>query len=393
MNCNKCGKKVDKDIKFCPNCGNTLEEKKTTKKVENKDITDDGASVAWGILGFFVPLAGLILFLVWMNNKKKSAKAAGLGALIGFVTSFLLTIVSIIFFTFSIRNIDYKYDPEPIIDNPIIESEKKDEPEEDNKKTIETKPIDITSINTDKKLSTKGFKPTSLVEFKNEEYDFSDKELKITRNYNQLVIKNSYSGSILFNYDNVKHAYYTYYDCSGLEFVLVETSDKVYLINTRVHETSNMQAVELKGKYTGFYKVDNHSYTCGGSNIILGKGTDGIYYDLNGEVGLELDNLYYYDSPNSFINIIRGYKIAGKYGSAKLIIQSSETDIVLGLIDVNNYAYTFGYDNGGTEEAVKLELINQTPVKAVEYSSNENIVILTFENGEQYSFEYASVVY
>lgn len=42
---------------------------------------DDG-SVGWGILGFFIPLVGLILFLVWKNEKPKSAKAAGTGALI-----------------------------------------------------------------------------------------------------------------------------------------------------------------------------------------------------------------------------------------------------------------------------------------------------------------------
>ncbi len=391
MNCNKCGKKVETGIKYCDNCGNKIEEvKKTSKKVEVKEETNnESGSFGWIVLGFFFPLVGLILFLVWMNTKKKSSKAAGLGALIGFCTSLLLTIISVVFFVIYLGNIDYDYDPDPSIDNPIVEPKKDDVPD----KNIETKPIDITSINTDNKLPAVSYKPTLMDEFENKEYDYKDKELKITRNYNQLVIKDSYSGSILFNYDNVKHAYYTYHDCNGLEFVLVETNDKVYLINTRVHEVSNMKAVELKGKYTGFYKASNHAYTCGGSNIILGKGEDGTYYDLNSEDGIELDKLFYYDSTNSYIGITRGYKIAGKTGSAKLIIQSSETDIVLGLIDVNNYAYTYGYDNGGSEETVKLELINQSPVKEVEYSSEDNIVILTFENDEQYSFEYASVVY
>lgn len=37
----------------------------------------------WGVLGFFVPIVGLILFIVWLKKKNSAAKAAGLGALIG----------------------------------------------------------------------------------------------------------------------------------------------------------------------------------------------------------------------------------------------------------------------------------------------------------------------
>lgn len=43
----------------------------------------DTGSVGWGILGFFIPLVGLILWLVWKDTKPKNAKSAGIGALIG----------------------------------------------------------------------------------------------------------------------------------------------------------------------------------------------------------------------------------------------------------------------------------------------------------------------
>lgn len=49
----------------------------------NTAVNDSG-SIGWGILGFFFPLVGLILFLVWKNTKPKCAKVAGMGALIGF---------------------------------------------------------------------------------------------------------------------------------------------------------------------------------------------------------------------------------------------------------------------------------------------------------------------
>lgn len=43
---------------------------------------NDSGSAGWGVLGFFIPIVGLILFLVWKDTKPKSAKAAGIGALI-----------------------------------------------------------------------------------------------------------------------------------------------------------------------------------------------------------------------------------------------------------------------------------------------------------------------
>ena len=44
---------------------------------------NDSGSIGWGVLGFLIPIVGLVLFLVWKNTKPKCAKMAGLGALIG----------------------------------------------------------------------------------------------------------------------------------------------------------------------------------------------------------------------------------------------------------------------------------------------------------------------
>ena len=43
---------------------------------------NDSGSIGWGILGFIIPIVGLVLFLVWKNTKPKCAKVAGIGALI-----------------------------------------------------------------------------------------------------------------------------------------------------------------------------------------------------------------------------------------------------------------------------------------------------------------------
>ena len=47
----------------------------------------DSGSIGWGVLGFFFPIVGLILFLVWKSTKPNCAKVAGIGALIGFILS------------------------------------------------------------------------------------------------------------------------------------------------------------------------------------------------------------------------------------------------------------------------------------------------------------------
>ena len=53
----------------------------------------DGGSFGWAVLGFCFPLVGLILYLVWKNNKPFSAKKAGIGALVGFVLNLILTFI------------------------------------------------------------------------------------------------------------------------------------------------------------------------------------------------------------------------------------------------------------------------------------------------------------
>lgn len=53
----------------------------------------DTGSFGWAVLGFFVPLAGLILWIVWKSEKPLSAKKAGMGALVGVIASVVLTII------------------------------------------------------------------------------------------------------------------------------------------------------------------------------------------------------------------------------------------------------------------------------------------------------------
>ena len=58
----------------------------------------EGSKFGWGVLGFFFPIVGFILFLVWIKDKKKASLASGIGALIGFIIGLLLTIIACVLF-------------------------------------------------------------------------------------------------------------------------------------------------------------------------------------------------------------------------------------------------------------------------------------------------------
>ena len=94
MKCNYCDYNVSEECKCCPNCG---ENPKTTKKnpikgqVKNKEekeknyntkFTKEALCISWSIIGFFIPIIGIILFCIWIKSKPKEAKAAGIGVLI-----------------------------------------------------------------------------------------------------------------------------------------------------------------------------------------------------------------------------------------------------------------------------------------------------------------------
>ncbi|KFI97179.1 hypothetical protein BSTEL_1731, partial [Bifidobacterium stellenboschense] len=57
---------------------------------------DDKGSFGWAVLGFFIPLIGLILFLVWKDQKPGDAKMAGMGALVSVIASVALWLLIVI---------------------------------------------------------------------------------------------------------------------------------------------------------------------------------------------------------------------------------------------------------------------------------------------------------
>ena len=72
--CKNCGAQIDDQAVVCPKCG-------VAQGPVQAPVVDNGG-FGWGLLGCCIPLAGLILFLVWRDTKPKTSKAAGIGALV-----------------------------------------------------------------------------------------------------------------------------------------------------------------------------------------------------------------------------------------------------------------------------------------------------------------------
>jgi len=73
--CRKCGALIDDYAAVCPKCGTPQ-----NGGPNNPPPAADNGGFLWGLLGCCIPIAGLILFLVWKDTKPRTAKAAGIGA-------------------------------------------------------------------------------------------------------------------------------------------------------------------------------------------------------------------------------------------------------------------------------------------------------------------------
>ena len=88
MYCQNCGNRLDANTAFCPRCG--------TQNGQPMTVEQDAPSGVFAILGFFFPLIGFILYLVYENKMPLRAKSAGKGALVGFIVGVVLIVAIVI---------------------------------------------------------------------------------------------------------------------------------------------------------------------------------------------------------------------------------------------------------------------------------------------------------
>ena len=85
--CKYCGAQIDDNAVVCTSCGSA---QNTAPAVVDK------GGFGWGALGCCIPIVGLILFLVWKDTKPKTAKAAGIGALVSVIIAIVYYVVMLV---------------------------------------------------------------------------------------------------------------------------------------------------------------------------------------------------------------------------------------------------------------------------------------------------------
>lgn len=112
MICKNCGAMVnDESARFCPFCGAAMENQGAQPQNQGgayqqppyyqqpyyqQPAQNDRGGCLWGGLGFLIPIAGLILFLVWKNERPNTAKACGIGALVSVILAVVFSILYVI---------------------------------------------------------------------------------------------------------------------------------------------------------------------------------------------------------------------------------------------------------------------------------------------------------
>ncbi len=72
-----------------------LAERREQQTAANLEA-DSGSKAGWGILSFFIPLVGLILFLMWKTDRPKTASVCGKCALAAVIVDVVVVILYVI---------------------------------------------------------------------------------------------------------------------------------------------------------------------------------------------------------------------------------------------------------------------------------------------------------
>lgn len=117
MFCKQCGKEIEDGSTFCPFCGaSQADDAQAQQQAQSQQpqqpyqapynnnpynqtyyappVQESGAG--WGVLGFFFPVVGLILFLVWKDDHPARSKGAGIGALVGVILNVVWIVIYVV---------------------------------------------------------------------------------------------------------------------------------------------------------------------------------------------------------------------------------------------------------------------------------------------------------
>ena len=78
---------------ICPKCGCPIAGKSLSKIQSNEEDLPNGGL---NVLGFLIPLAGLIMYCTMVGKTPKKANQIGIFSLVGFAINFIIIMISLI---------------------------------------------------------------------------------------------------------------------------------------------------------------------------------------------------------------------------------------------------------------------------------------------------------
>lgn len=363
MKCQKCGHESQEGLRFCSNCGSDLwsqpkqpenmQQMSAQEHVEAHQMAqqqaamqqqqqyaqhqynqqqpkEEKASVGLAILSWFIPIAGLIIFLSKRDKQPKTAKVSGICALISFILNILIVIVTLVF-TFSLTgkifdevgglvdtegSYSYIYEYEDEDDEDIVSdiiSDKTNDTEKDNTD-------DKVKDDTDDKTTTE---PTGGItnasnNWKDYQFTIGGTTLSLPCKYSDLK---SVTGFSLKSADEKSYLEKGYYTTANMYLndklaLYIELSnetsgDATYADCTVTSVTQSEYQVEngaAKITFPGGLQV-GQALTVDQAKALFGEPTDTYHYDSDGYVS---DSLTWsedtdYTSWNNFeIDIVNG---------------------------------------------------------------------------------------
>ena len=123
--CRSCGAEIVDRASVCPHCGTAQFAQQPSQPLQGAGAAsapgydpnqlmvggpvrvngvDDG-NFGWAVLGFFFPVVGLILYIVWKDEKPNSSRVVGRGA----IASVIVGVILYIFFLLGLHLFSYRY--------------------------------------------------------------------------------------------------------------------------------------------------------------------------------------------------------------------------------------------------------------------------------------------
>lgn len=219
MICKWCNKENPNTNQFCMYCGQKLTQDSNNNvninnnmnnSIENNQYSNNynqiqslepekKANIGLAILSWFIPLVGLILFIVKREKDPKTAKVSGICALISFILSIVMIIVVTLITSSIINNILNMTKEENEYTNNYYDN--------NNKETTETNDVDINSNESNSNNNNNTIETTN--DWKEYKVTVNDKTLTLPTTYNELSTATSFSLKSADTKSYLEKDYYT----------------------------------------------------------------------------------------------------------------------------------------------------------------------------------------